>query len=68
MNNVITNDFCELNENKMLETDDGGWWSFWEGVGSNIYQVTHPDIYGHNNGGKKGLAPDPTEFSDYRCY
>lgn len=69
MENVMTNGFCELNEQEMIGTDGGGWWSFWENVGANFYEATHPqiDIYGHNNGGPKHLAPDPTEFGAYRC-
>lgn len=67
MNNVMTNGFTEHTTSELTLTDGGGWWSFWEGVGSSFYQITHPDIYGHNNGGGKGLAPDPKEFNDYRC-
>lgn len=41
MKKVMTNGFCQLNEQEMMETEGGGWFSFWEGVGSSIYQATH---------------------------
>ena len=67
MEKIMTNGFCELNEQEMMTTEGGGWWSFWENVGASIYDATHPDIYGHDNGGKKRLAPDPIEYAAYRC-
>lgn len=37
MNNVMTNGFCELNENEMMMVD-GGWdgWMFLAGVGATV--------------------------------
>ena len=37
MEKIMTNGFCELNEQEMMGTDGGGWCDFWEDVGYNAY-------------------------------
>lgn len=63
MEKVMTNGFCELNEQEMMETEGGGWFSMWYDIGAAVYDYTH----GGDDGGNKGIVPDPNKFSDYRC-
>lgn len=38
--------FCELNENEMMETEGGGWFSTWFDFGWTVYDILSPS-HGH---------------------
>lgn len=45
MENVMTNGFCELNEQEMIGTEGGSWISFWEGYGAYIHRTYVTDSW-----------------------
>ena len=49
MENVMTNGFCELNEQEMIGTKGGSWISFWEGYGAYIHRTYVTDSWVENN-------------------
>ena len=49
MENVMTNGFCELNENEMMEVDGGGITQFFKDVINGIGYLQHQAIWGKAN-------------------
>ena len=62
---TMTNGFCELSENEIMETE-GGLGLIIAGAVIIIGAVLLTGCSGGNDGGSKGVTPG-SEYNDYRC-